>query len=689
MNAQYCDLESNGLLNKLTHMHVAVFEDVKTGVITRFKRGQEKELTTFLASVGTLIMHNGVGFDREALRKLGVVCDNNVIDTLMLSWYLEPDRPRHGLASYGVQFGVLKVEIEDEAWKGIGAFKEAVIAFYEGRAPELAPRLKNFTALDAVQQREVYLGYKKAYEDHLDLMMHRCEEDVKIQKLLWKFQKAKLDEIYGNDRKTLGKFLEYMQLRATILMLKEKNKWKLNVPKAEELLANLTEQSLEKATELKSVMPKLPVYEIKTKPKIYYKKNGEISAAGIKWEALCKSLNIPTTTAEVKYIAEYKEPQPHYVPEVKNWLFSLGWVPETFEFKRDKKTGETRQIPQISIKKDEGKNKKGDICPSIVRMAKTIPELKALLGYTVINHRKGFVQGMLNHVDENGYVVATVQGFTNTMRSKHSSPLANIPSIRAAYGEDIRGLLTCEEDEELCGSDMCSLEDRIKHHFQWDYDPEYVKTQMVKGFDPHIFLALVAQVISQAEMDYFKANKDDKHDKEVLRLGLVRQVYKGGNYSCQYGAGVPTVSRACGVNQKVGGIIHKAYWKLNWSIKAISKNTKVKNAAGLRWQQNPINKFWYLLKTDKDRFSTLAQGSGAYAFDMWIGQMIKIWEEAGEVFPLVGDFHDEVILRFKKGNQELYSGRMKQAIQTVNEELKLNRDLDIDIQFNNTYAGIH
>jgi DNA polymerase I-like protein with 3'-5' exonuclease and polymerase domains len=51
--------------------------------------------------------------------------------------------------------------------------------------------------------------------------------------------------------------------------------------------------------------------------------------------------------------------------------------------------------------------------------------------------------------------------------------------------------------------------------------------------------------------------------------------------------------------------------------------------------------------------------------------------------------HDEVILTVKKGNREVAEKMLKEAIDLTNKQLKLNRDLDVDVQFGNSYAEIH
>ena len=630
-NLYTADIEANGLLDTVTKFHCMVLQNLSTRQWYVFTRGQERELEKFLAKGMTLIMHNGVGYDKPALNKLGIKCDNKIIDTLMISWYLEPERTKHGLESYGEQFGVPKPPVYD--W----------------------------------------------HNEPLDVYVNRCTEDVKIQTKLWEHQTSYLNKIYGVGNPNIKKLLDYMELRANILRLKAKTRWKLDVQGAKKLLDHLESESLIKTEELAAVMPKQPVFKVKNRPKVYYKKNGDLSSHAVQWEEFCEIGGYDKDTPNIKYIDSYKPPQPHYVPEVKEWLFSLGWVPETFEFKRNKDTGETRQIPQVTIK-----NTGGQICPSIERLAEKVPELQALVGYSLINHRKGFVKAMLDCVSADGYLIAEVQGFTNTIRSKHSRPLANIPSIRAKYGKEIRGLLTCNDDEVLIGSDMSSLEDRIKHHFQFPLDPEYVKTQMAPDFDPHLLIAMAAGLLTEEQVRQHKAKE--------ANFGAERQIGKGGNYSCQYGAGPPTVARSCGVSEAIGRKVHKAYWDVNWSIKKIAASTTVKKVDGKMWQLNPINGLWYYLKVEKDRFSTLAQGSGAYSFDIWIKHMIILCQTKWKRdLPLCGDFHDEVILRCKNNDKAKAAmhAMMREAIGLANEELKLNRELDIEIQFGNAYSDIH
>ena len=55
---------------------------------------------------------------------------------------------------------------------------------------------------------------------------------------------------------------------------------------------------------------------------------------------------------------------------------------------------------------------------------------------------------------------------------------------------------------------MSSLEDSTKQHYMMYYDPEYVQAMRVPGFDPHIDIAKLANLITEDDERFFKwANK--------------------------------------------------------------------------------------------------------------------------------------------------------------------------------------
>ena len=137
-----------------------------------------------------------------------------------------------------------------------------------------------------------------------------------------------------------------------------------------------------------------------------------------------------------------------------------------------------------------------------------------------------------------GYLTARAAGFTNTLRLRHGG-IQNVPSARVPYGEELRALLTVEhpDNEELLGADLSSLEDRCKHYYQIPYDPEYVKTQMTPGYDPHMRIARMGGLCTEEDEAFYVAAEcgevdlNIKENKDrVKQLKPIRNKGKPINY---------------------------------------------------------------------------------------------------------------------------------------------------------------
>lgn len=155
------------------------------------------------------------------------------------------------------------------------------------------------------------------------------------------------------------------------------------------------------------------------------------------------------------------------------------------------------------------------------------------------------------------------------------------------------------------------------------------------------------------------------------------------NINGQYGAYPPRLAITCSITLDRAKQLFEGYWKLNWAIKEVSNSQKVKTVDGEMWLWNPISRFWYSLRKDNDRFSTLIQGSASYVFDYWLALVLKKRQQ------LTAQFHDEVVLCVKKGNREGIETYLNGTINDTNNALKLNRELGIGIQFGDRYSEIH
>ena len=607
-------------------------------------------------------MHNGICYDKNALKILGYNVDKvHFVDTLALSWYLDLNRDKHGLESYGEEFGVPKPEIKD--WKDL------------------------------------------TQEDY----NHRVREDVKIQYRTYKKLKGMFEELYGqmSDYEfCTHRVVRYLNFKMEQLSEQQETRIRVDVPKAKSLIEKFDVLLEEKTTQLASVMPKVPIYTKSVKPDKPFKKDGSLSTTGEKWKALTEMAGVDFDyDGEIKTVKGYNEPNPSSSQQVKDWLFSLGWVPETFKYVKDN-NGE-RKIPQIYI---QGTG--GQICESIEKLAEENPDVEALVGLGVIKHRRAVVQGFLDSLIFGEYIEAGANGFTNTLRLKHRKPFVNLPSSRVIYGEDVRGCIIAREGTKFVCSDLSSMENLWSFNYQMPYDPDYVMSQQSDDYDPHLNLAKAGGLLTEDEVNFFKIeskgfSKDNypmtdklesllnlpEGEKSALIkvIGKKRGIGKNCGYALQYSCGVPTLARTAKISEKEARVIYKAYKKLNWSIDAIAKDQVRKTVSHGMYQWNPYSKMWYHLKTEKDSYSTLVQGSGSFLLDAWLKQIDNLKKEYGvkENIKLCANVHDENLQEFKGVTEEFVLNIFDEALKRVNKALKVEIPFGCDTQFGDNYAAIH
>jgi len=646
MGKYIIDLETDGLLDTITKIHVLGWHNLdtgKSGEITDYEQMKRFLLQDDL----TLICHNISRFDSVVWKKiLGVNKDIRLIDTLILSWYLEPERNSHGLDNYGAMFGIPKPKVTD--W--------------------------------TTQPIEVYIN--------------RVREDVKINLSLFNMQITHLRVIYDNDDKQIKRFIGYLMYKMDCAREQEEMRWKLDIPLCNSNL-NLFETEFETRKEiLVDIMPEKINYKSIHKPKKFLKRDNTVSKLGENWLSLLDELGLDEDFEGPLKIEKNREPgNPNSPLQLKNWFYSLGWIPVTFKYEKED-DGSIRKIEQMSLPRGEG------LCPSIKLLYEVEPTLEQLDMYYVIKHRIGLLKGFLRDVDEEGFLQAKIAGITNTLRFKHSI-IVNLPKPTGKNdwrdGVHIRGCLVAEEGYVLCGSDMSSLEDRTKQHYIYFFDPEYVEVMNVPGFDPHLDLAELGYEVTNGEMglsieniEWFKLwNHDAEYSEHDITKHTIinkeRSNFKTVNYGAVYGVGELTMSRTTGMPVRQCATLLKIYWKKNWSVKEIAKACITKEVGTQMWLYNPVSKFWYSLRFYKDRFSTLNQGTGVYAFDRWV----KNCRDEG--VKMCGQFHDEVVAPVVDDilHRTVTTNILKNAVAKVNEELKLNRALDIDVQFGHSYADVH
>lgn len=622
------DIETDGLYDEVTKIHCLSYVRVGTSEvksITDYNRitqfFQQEELT--------LIGHNIIMYDLPVVKKiLNInVEPKRVVDTLGLSWYLNSSKDssyKHGLEYYGERYGIPKPKIDD--WESLT----------------------------------------------IEEYCHRCEEDVKINYKLWLDQQAQLKGLYEGDVNEVLRLIDYVQMKLDVVSEQQENRVLLDKNLITYEINRLSIIAEERRLELLSAMPEQPIKSKKTKPKNIYRQDGELTTYGSKWFEFLQEQQLPEgTEGEVVYTSGYEKPNPDSMTQIKDWLFSLGWEPQHFKFIRDKKTNEFRQVPQISSEQDGT-----ELCESVIELSEKVPELKALAGYSTVKHRIKLYEGFLRDCDNDGKIQWDMGGFTNTFRLKHRK-VVNLPNPHAPFAENVRAVFIAQEGNYLIGSDLSGIEDATKQNYIYPFDPEYVKSMQTEDWDAHLDICIKAGLLTEEQVQ--------KHKRGEANFKLERQKGKVVNFSATYKVGAKTLARNMKVSEKEAKKILDAYWDRNWAIKKFETTCLVKNIDGQMWVKQPVSGFWYTLRTQKDIFSTVNQGTAVYVFDIWCKHLRNLG------LKISGQTHDELIVecKFSDYNFEEVKGLIKESMNKVNEELKLNVEIKCSVDFGRTYLDVH
>lgn len=671
------DIETDGLRSTKIHV-MSVGYKKEDGTWAVGSTNSYEKMAKIMENPDNIIIgHFFKMFDAVELeRVLGIEVKATVIDTLALSWYIFPTRAqgKFGLEHFGRDYGIKKPEIDD--WENL-----------------------------------TYAEYK-----------HRCEEDVRINIALWEDISKRMMELYENDLDAVHNFIKYLMFKMDCLVKQQEIGTRIDLKKVKENMEILKPMLEKREDILKKAMPqkvdkvkpdKMYLERVYKAPNVVYKKDGSLSVSGERWLSLLKEKGLPEDSKEFvdkrmskageawyEHLREggwpldteitYKDANASSIDQVKEWLFSLGWEPDYF------KDGANGPIPQV---RDNDKN----LCKSVMALADKEPAIHALDGISVIEHRMGILKAFLDTSDEDGFTIAKGNGFTNTLRLKHSKPLVNLPGVTGRIhkcmekgmtkeeaveenlrdGQLIRECIIPRDGHVLCGSDISSLEDSTKRHYMWDYDPEYVEEQMEEGFDPHLDLAVRAGAMTQEEADEHKLYSATEGEEGVSHKHI-RDLYKVANYSAIYGVGAVKLADTLGITSREARRIIQSYWDRNWSIRQLPNDIQKKvDSHGQMWIFNPVSKFWYSIRAEKDIFSTLNQGTGAFIFDVWIKYM-----NMKGVYPFL-QYHDEVLALVKKGDEEDVREYVVEAMEKVNGLLKLNIEIKVDVKFGEDYAEVH
>ena len=364
------DIETNS-----THDNIwmCVTRNIETDEVVVWKAANG--LQKYLDDCDLIIMHNGISFDAPVLRKNWNVTMklSQVCDTLVLSRLLNPSLDGgHSLEAWGQRLGFPKGDFSD--WDG-------------GATPEM----EEYCIQDTLVTQKLY--------NHL---VTTLQSD--------KFSQRSID-------------LEH-NVQA-IIAKQEENGFKLDEPKALQLLAELKTQLDIIQTEMQSIFPA----KVET---------GRVSKLG----KPLKDIVTPFNPGSRKQIAER--------------LIEKGWKPQ-------------KHTEKGSVIVDEA-----------VLETLDFPEAKTLARYMMLQKRIGQIESWLDAIKPDGRVHGKVitNGAVTGRMTHHSPNMAQVPNSGSPYGHECRELWTVEKGNALVGIDASGLELRMLAHYM--NDNEYTN-EVVSG----------------------------------------------------------------------------------------------------------------------------------------------------------------------------------------------------------------
>ena len=492
--------------------------------------------------------------------------------------------------------------------------------------------------------------------------------------------------------------------------MQEKQKIKVDVKKTEENLAYFEALKEEKIQQLKEAMPKIPIKVKRVKPKNMSKKDGSLSVAGEKWMTLIRGCNLQEDyDGVIEEVIGYEESNPNSVKQKKDWLYSLGWKPQTFKHNRDKATNEVNIVEQIMTEEKM-------LCPSVLKLVEKEPAIEAFDGLTVLTHRIGILKSFLSNKDENDMISQGLQALAVTMRWQHSI-IVNLPRYTGKGdirdGKWIRECLIAGENKKIVQSDLSGIESRTSDHFTFDINPGRIKKTQMPYFDPHCEISVSSGLMTSDEEVFFifkSAQKDspeldvetfselytptdevrrllslpeEEQSTLLKKLKVARSKGKTCNYASLYNVGAETLGRNLEISKKEAQKLIDSYWSIHFAVKVATEQFQLKKVGDETWVYNPISRFFYYLRNSKDVFSVVNQSSAVYCFNMWVWNCTQMG-----IFP-VTQSHDDSAYVVDIQNVENTKNIISEAMRRVNSQLKLNVELACETQVGNNIAETH
>lgn len=620
------DLEGNGLLDKITRVHVLKVKEVETGKRWSFLKHEIDNVFTLFDEAEFIVGHNIIDYDLKVLLKLfGYVTKAKVRDTIVYSRLMYPNIAEMDMREFnrGLLPGKLIGRHSLEAWgHRVGLNKGEYSEIMRVKAKEAG--LKT--------EEEILNFIWGEWNPEMDAY---CDLDVDVTEQVWIKASTEFD--------VMGWPILPLQTEhyvAELMRTQEDNGICFNVEDASKMKAELNVIAESISAECQTAFPPRFVPESYVNlgdirleyNKIDWDKVGDLAWEDAVFDLLSQGeasdvvpkIVIPRKTLRFKDVSRPSKFVGHpYIPvemdifnpgsrpQVANRLIAMGWTPDEFT--------------------DSGAPSVND--DTLKRAAETIPIAQPISDYYMVNKRLSQLstgdEAWLSKVTPDGFIHHNVNPCgAVTGRATHRGPnLAQVPKVvkkkrvledgtkeeyiafgrEGGWGYECRALFHTPPGFRMVGSDLSGIELRCLAHYMAEHDGgEYGRILL----------------------------KEDIHKVNQEAAGLEnRDLAKTFIYAFLYGAGDEKIGsivapEASPAQQKsIGAELKKRFLKglpaLGKVLKGIKKDLKTQgHLIGLDGRR-------LYCRSEHSALNTLLQAAGAIISKYWILQIDDDLIDAG------------------------------------------------------------
>jgi len=413
------DLETNGLVDTVSTIWIAVTKNIETNEIITFSDYDKdskplNELLPFLNKAKVLIGHNIINYDNVVLHKLLGWQPQNIkmIDTMLLSQMNNFRREgKHSLKNFGAILGDAKLEFSN-----FHEYSEDMKK-YALQDVNLNHKVYNFVTKEAIQLIKNRPAYQQALRTE-HAIAELCAEQVK-------------------------------------------NKWKFNIELAKKHYLYLTSEMKKIEDKVNPTLRPRKVMIDKEPKKARYLQNGTFSAVTVRMLSEYLNKEIKATDTNLwepnKTFQRFKmvEADLGNMDQVRGMLLDNGWQPTQFTPKGEPKITDDSLA---SINSEVGKE---------------------IIYYYSLRSRHSVLKGWIELAEANNnrvYVEAFNLG-TPTFRQRHSK-VVNVPGVKSFFGKEMRELFIADEGKVMVGCDSSGNQIRALAHY---LNNKEVNNHILKG----------------------------------------------------------------------------------------------------------------------------------------------------------------------------------------------------------------